>query len=166
MTIEIGVFLFYAKPFLYGAQREGLGKSGLDYIADIAESIEQYTLSMKDRIAADPLSPLAVEELFPQQFLPTVASWHEEVVVENVLELSGGSRENQAIRTFTVRDQYLLDSSGAGQDEVRVLPQMRWRELLHPTTAAAFFYSTDYQAMADRLVRLSAVPAQSLQFSA
>ena len=163
MILEIGLFFFFTKPFFY-AER-GLEKSQPDCVAVNAESIEQYALSLKKRIAASPLSALVMQELFPQQFLPTVTARHDEVMVENVLELSGGSRGYQAIRTFTVRDQYLMDSSRDGMDEVRVVPQMRWRELLYPKTAAAYFYSTDYKAMADRLVRLHVLLFSSHSFT-
>ena len=100
------------------------------------------------------MSPLVLQELcIPRLFLPTLVAQYDEVVVENVLKLSRGRERDRAIRTFTVRDHYLVDASHrAGPDEVQVVPQMRWKELLHSPAAAAFFFSTDYAAMADRLV--------------
>lgn len=153
MLVETGLLFLHIALFLYDHVEQGTNTDMHDCEV-VAASIAQYALSLKAHIETAPMSPLVVQELcFPRQFLPTLVVQYDEVVVENVLMLSRGRERDQAIRTFTVQDQYLVDASHrAGPDEVQVVPQMRWKELLHSPAAAAFFFSTDYAAMAERLV--------------
>ena len=153
MLVEIGLLFFHTALFLYDYVDEGANTDMHDYKV-VAESIAHYALSLKAHIEIAPMSPLVLQELcIPRLFLPTLVAQYDEVAVENVLKLSRGRERDRAIRTFTVQDHYLVDASHrAGPDEVQVVPQMRWKELLHSPAAAAFFFSTDYAAMADRLV--------------